>query len=159
MMLLKKAIAGSVVAVGVITGYSYYKRLKRTREDLQIIPTASIYELNWQEIVIRIDVILKNPSKGSFSIKFPFISLSYKDATVANSQVINQDIKIPAQGEAIIQKILLKVPLASIFSVSTDLLKAIQSKQAITVNAAIKTTIKLGLLSVPYTYKKDLILK
>lgn len=100
---------------GLIAGYSYYLRIKKTKSQLQIVPTAKVHQVNWDGIIIRLDLLLKNPTKGSFSVKFPFVKLTYKESLVGSSQVVNKDIKIPAYGEAKIEKILVHIPALHIF--------------------------------------------
>ncbi len=154
----KKIITITLIGGGLIAGYSYYLKMKRTSADLEVIPDASIYSVNWNGITVRLDVTLKNPTKGSFTIKFPFVKLVYKDTVVGTSEVVNKDIKIPAYGQATIDKLLIKIPVLSIFSVSSSLLKAIQTKEQLMIKATMKTTIDLGLLSVPFEETHELIL-
>ena len=84
-------------------------------------------------------------------IKFPFIKLVYKGTTVGSSQVVDKDIQIPAFGEAIIEKMMVKVPLMNIFSLSGGLIKAIQNKEAVKLDVKTLTNIDLGWKKVPYT--------
>jgi len=154
-----KAIALALVGGCVIVGYNYYLTMRKTQSDLEIVPTAGIHSINWDGIVIRLDLVLKNPTKGSFSIKFPFVKLSYKNALVGSSEVKNKDIKIPAYGEAKIEKLLVNIPILSIFSVSTSILKAIQSKEPVKITATLKTTIDLGLTKLPFEESHEVTLK
>lgn len=155
----KKILTVTLIGGGLIAGYSYYLKMKKTTAELEVIPDASIQSVNWDGITIRLDVLLKNPTKGSFSIKFPFVKLTYKNALVGSSQVVNQDIKIPAFGQAKIEKLLVNIPMLSIFSVSTSILKAIQNNEKITVTATLITTIDLGLISIPFEESHEVILK
>src|SRR5215212_2749698 len=100
MSLTGKVLTGTLIGAGVIAGYSYYLKMTKTKAELQVVPDASIHQVNWNGITIRLDLLLKSPTKGSFSMKFPFIKLTYKDSLVGSSQVVNQDIKIPAFGQA-----------------------------------------------------------
>jgi hypothetical protein len=102
-------------------------------------------------LTIRVDVQLKNPTNNSFKIKFPFIKLLYKGATVGSSQLLDKDIVIPAFGEAVINQIMIKIPTLSLFSLSGSLIKAVQNKQPIQVEVRTLTTIDVGFKQVPYT--------
>jgi hypothetical protein len=155
----KKVLTVTLIGGGLIAGYSYYVKMKKTTAELEVIPDASIHSVNWDGITIRLDLLLKNPTKGNFSIKFPFVKLTYKDTTVGSSQVVNQDIKIPAYGQAKIEKLLVNIPVLSIFSVSTSILKAIQNKEQLKMIATLMTTIDLGLVSVPFEESHEVILK
>lgn len=159
MSLTKKIIVGGLVGAGAIAGYSYYLKMKKTQAELEVVPTATIQEMNLNGITIRLDLLLKNPTKGSFTIKFPFVKLSYKDSSVGSSQVVDQDIKLPAFGQVKIEKILVTVPMLSIFSVSSSILKAIQSKEEVKITATLMTTIDLGWTKLPFEETHEVTLK
>jgi hypothetical protein len=159
MSLTGKVLTVTLFGGGLIAGYSYYVKMKKTQAELEIIPDAKIHEVNWDGITIRIDMLLKNPTKGSFSVKFPFVKLSYKNTTVGSSQVVNKDIKIPSFGQAKIEKLLVNIPILSIFSVSSSILKAIQNKEQLKITATLMTTIDLGLVNVPFEESHEVILK
>lgn len=159
MSLANKILATTIVGGGIIAGYSYYLKMQRTKAELEVIPDARIYQVNWDGLTIRIDLLMKNPTKGSFSIKFPFVKLTYKDNVVGSSQVINKDIKIPAFGEAKIEKILVNIPILSIFSVSSSILKAVQKNEPLTIKATLVTTIDLGLVKIPFEESHEVTLK
>lgn len=155
----KQAIALVLIGGGLVAGYSYYVRMKKTSAELQVIPDASVYKVNWDGITIRIEVLLKNPTSGSFSLKFPFVKLMFKDALIGSSEVVDKDIEIPAFGQVKISKLLVNIPMASIFSVSTSILKAIQSKEQVKIVATMITTIDLGMVKVPFEESHEIILK
>ncbi len=155
----KKTIAIVLVGGSLIAGYSYYVSMKKTTAELQVIPEASVHAVNWNGITIRLDVLLKNPTKGNFSIKFPFVKLMFKNALVGSSDVVNKDITIPAHGQTKITKLLVNIPMMSIFSVSSSILKAIQNKEPVKIVATMTTTIDLGMVKVPYEESHEITLK
>ncbi len=157
--MVKKILTVTLIGGGLIAGYSYYVKMKKTTAELEVIPDVSIHSVNWDGITIRLDLLLKNPSKGSFTVKFPFVKLSYKNTLVGSSQVVNQDIKIPAYGQAKIEKLLVNIPILSIFSVSSSMLKAIQNKEKLTITATLMTSIDLGLVTVPFEESHEVIIK
>lgn len=159
MSLVKKLVTGTLLGAGVVAGYNYYLKMKKTQAELQVVPEASIHQVNLEGITIRLDLLLKNPTKGSFSIKFPFVKLTYKDALVGSSQVVNRDIKIPAFGQAKIEKILVTIPILSIFSISSSILKAVKSKEEVRVTATLVTTIDLGWAQLPFEESHEVTLK
>ena len=154
-----KLITVALIGGGVIAGYSYYLKMKKTEAELEIVPEASIHSVNWDGITIRLDLLMKNPTKGSFSIKFPFVKLTYKNTLVGSSTVMNKDIKIPAYGEAKIEKLLVNIPILSIFSVSSSILKAIQSREPVKITATLMTTIDLGITTIPFEESHEVTLK
>ncbi len=159
MSLTKKVIVGGILGAGAIAGYTYYLKMKKTQAELEVVPDANLYQVNLNGIIIRIDLLLKNPTKGSFSIKFPFVKLKYKDNLVGSSEVVDKDIKIPAYGQAKIDKILVSIPILSIFSVSSSILKAIQSKEEVKITATLITTIDLGWTTLPFEESHEITLK
>lgn len=156
---MKKLFTIALIGGGAIAGYSYYLRMKKTEAELEIIPDARLQEVNWDDITIRIDLLLKNPTKGSFSIKFPFVKLTYKGALVGSSEVMNKDIIIPAYGQAKIEKIMVNLPILSIFTVSSSILKAIQNNEQVKITATLITTIDLGISKLPFEESHEVILK
>jgi hypothetical protein len=102
---------------------------------------------------------MKNPAKGSFKVKFPFVKLTYKGTTIGSSQVADKDITIPAYGQVKIEKILVSIPIISIFTVSSSILKAIQNNEQVKITATLITTIDLGLVKVPFEESHEVILK
>jgi hypothetical protein len=159
MSLKGKVIATTLVGAGIYAGYTYYVKMKKTQTELEVVPDARIDSVNLNGITIRLDLLLKNPTKGSFKMKFPFIKIKYKDSLVGSSQVVDKDITIPAFGQVKIDKILVNIPMLSIFSVSMTLLKAVKEKQEVKITATFITTIDLGWTTLPYEESHEVILK
>jgi hypothetical protein len=155
MSLLKKILTGTVVGGCAIAGWTYVKNLKKAQAELEVVPKATIHQLSPDGLTIKVDVLLKNPTKGSFSIKFPFVKLLYKDSVIGSSQAIDKDIKIPAYRQALIDKIMVKIPMTSVFSVVFTMIKALYNNEAIRLTVRTITTIDLGIVSVPYEDKKE----
>lgn len=152
----KKIAVGTVVGGVLIGGTIYMVRLNKMSAELETVPMVKIHKLDLTGLTLRVDVQLKNPTRTAFKIKFPFIKLVYKGTTVGSSQVVDKDISIPAFGEAVINQIMIRVPLLSIFSLSGGLIKAIQNKEAIKLDVTTLTTIDLGWKKAPYS-KSDTI--
>lgn len=146
----KKITVGTIVGGALIGGTIYIVRLNKMSAELETVPMVKIHKLDLTGLTLRVDVQLKNPTRTAFKIKFPFIKLVYKGTTVGSSQVIDKDISIPAFGEAVINQIMIHVPLLSIFSLSGGLIKAIQNKEAVKIDVTTLTTIDLGMKKVPY---------
>ena len=147
----KKIAVGTVVGGVLIGGTIYLVRLNKMSAELETVPMVKIHKLDLTGLTLRVDVQLKNPTRTAFKIKFPFIKLVYKGTTVGSSQVLDKDIAIPAFGEAVINQIMIRVPLLSIFSLSGGLIKAIQNKEAVKLDVTTLTTIDLGWKKSPYT--------
>lgn len=155
MNLWAKILATGALGAAAFKGWSYMKDLKSAQAELQVIPKVSLYQLAWDGITIRIDVTLKNPTKASFSVKFPFVTLIYKGTTVGTSQAIDKDFKLPKFGEVIIDKILVRIPLTSAFSVVFGLVKALFNHETVTLTIRTLTHINLGWVVLPYENSKQ----
>jgi hypothetical protein len=154
-----KVITTTLIGAGIYAGYSYYVKMKKTQAELEVLPDASIDSVNLNGITIRLDLLLKNPTKGSFKMKFPFIKIKYKDTLIGSSQVVDKDITIPAFGQAKIDKILVNIPILSIFSIGMSLMKAIKDKQDVRVTATFISSIDLGWTKLPYEEAHEVTLK
>jgi hypothetical protein len=153
-----KIITGSVLGAGVIAAYGYVRRLMNMKDQLVVTPKASIAKMNLDGLTIRVDAVMKNPTKGSFSLKFPFIKLLYKDVVVGSSQAVNEEVKIPAHGEARIEKIMITIPVENIFSVTAGILKAVKDSQKITLKIEVITEVNLGWIRRPYKDSQEVVL-
>ena len=159
MSLLTKILTGTVLGAGAIAGWSYINNLKKAGAELIVLPKATLRQLSWGGLTIQVDVLLKNPTKGNFSVKFPFVKLLYKDTTVGSSQAVNKEIKVPAYGEVLIDKILVQIPLTSAFSVVFSMIKALFNKEAVMLTIRTMTHINLGWVVLPYENKTDVTIK
>jgi hypothetical protein len=156
---LTKILATTVIGAGAIAGWSYLKNLKTAGAELEIVPKATIHQLSWNGLTIRLDVLLKNPTNGSFSLIAPFIKLLYKDTVIGSSTPTNKELTLPAHGELMIDKILVQIPMSNVFSVVFTLIKALTGGEATTLTVRTITTINLGIIKLPYESKQDITIK
>ena len=159
MSLATKILTGTVLGAGAIAGWAYLKNLKTAGAELEIVPKATLHQLSWNGLTIRLDVLLKNPSSGSFSLIAPFIKLLYKDTTIGSSTPVNKEFKLPAHGQVMIDNILVQIPMSNVFSVVFTLIKALISGEAATLTVRTTTTINLGIIKLPYENKQDITIK
>ena len=155
MNLLTKLLIGA----SAVTGITYLIKLRRTNAELETIATAKIHKLDLSALTIRVDVQIKNPTKSSLKIKYPFVKIVYQDSTIGSSQSISKDIEIPAFGQAQINAIMIQIPLLRLLSFGKSVLKAIQDNAGIKIQQKTISTIDLGLKSVPYEKTEELTLK
>jgi hypothetical protein len=156
---LTKILTGTALGAGLIASYNYFMRLRKAQAELEIVPKATLYQLSWDGIIIRVDVLMKNPTKGSFTIKFPFVKIIHKDVVLGSSQAVNKDIKIPAFGEAMIEKIMVQIPVVSLFSITYTVIKSLFNKETVKVTVKTMTSIALGLTDVPFENETELTIK
>lgn len=154
----KKIGIVSGIGAGVVGLITYVTRLNRAQAQLETVATAKIHSLKLDGLTIRVDVQLKNPSRSSFNIKFPFVKIVYKDKVIGTSQVIDKNIQIPAYGEANIESIMIKIPVTSIFSIGSGLIKLLVQKEAAVISVKTISTIDLGWKKLPYEKSDDMTL-
>jgi short subunit dehydrogenase-like uncharacterized protein len=147
----EKIALGTIGGGVLIGGTVYLLRLNQTAVKMETMPTVMVHKLDLTGLTIRIDVTLKNPTRTAFKIKFPFVKLAYKGTSIGSSQVVDKDITIPSFGQAVVQAIMVSVPLLSVFSFSGGLIKAIEAGETAKLNVVILTTIDLGWKKVPFS--------
>lgn len=158
-MSLAKILTGTAIGGIAIAGWAYLKNLRTAGAELVVVPKATIHSLSWNGLTIRLDVLLKNPSNGSFSLIAPFIKLLYKDTTIGSSTPVNKEFRLPAHGELMIDKIMVQIPMSNVFSVAFALIKALTAGEAATLIVRTTTTINLGIIKLPYEDKQDITIK
>jgi hypothetical protein len=158
-MSLKKVLIGTAVGGAIIGVYTYFTRLSRTSAQLQTVTRVSVFKIALTGLTLQVDVNIKNPSQTGFSIKFPFIKLGYKGQTIGTSQSINQDITVPAYGEAVASKIMIVIPIMGLFSIGGGLIAAVQSGGSVSVDVTTITTINLGIKTLPYQKTETVLIK
>lgn len=159
MSLGSRILTGTLLGAGMLAAINYVRNLKKTQTELEIIPTASLHQLTLSAIVVRVDVLLKNPTKGTFSIKFPFVKLIYNGATIGSSQSVNKDIVLPAYGEVKIDQILVSIPVTGLLSTASDVLKNIQSGKQVKLLVRVISVVDVGWTQIPYESQQEFVLK
>ena len=146
----KKIFIGTGIGAGIVAAVGYVMRLKKTSAQLETVNKISIHSVTIDGITIRIDTTLKNPTGTKLKLKYPFVKLIYKDSTIGTSQSINKDIVLPANGEANITGIMIKVPLGGLFSAGVGIYKQYLNKEPIPITIKTISTIDLGWKKLPY---------
>jgi hypothetical protein len=158
-MSVNKLLVGVGVGASVLAGYTYFKRLTLTTAHLEVMPSAMIHKINLAGVTIKMDVRLKNPDGGSFKIKYPFIKLIHEGTTLGSSQAVDKDITLPAYGEAVINGIMIQIPLLGILSTAYKMYQALSKGKEIKLQAMTITTIDLGWKKIPYDKTDEITLK
>jgi len=158
-MSIGKIVAGATIVGGAIAGGSYFYNMKRASIQLEVIPKAYLHSLSWTGLTIRVDALLKNPTRASFKVKFPYIRITYGDSLLGSSQVIDKDIQVPAYGQVVIDSMMVEVPVLSILSGAYSIVKALYAKEPVKLKTQVITTINLGWSRIPYDSSTDIVLK
>ncbi|NLR58825.1 hypothetical protein HGH93_11980 [Chitinophaga polysaccharea] len=154
-----KLLVGAAVVGGAVAGGSYFYNMRRASVQLEVIPKAYLHTLNWNGLTVRVDALLKNPTRARFKVKFPYIRLMYGDTLMGSSQVINKDIQIPAYGQVVIDSMMVDIPVLSIAGSVYHIVKSLYAKEPIQFKAQVITTINLGWSRIPYSSDADIVLK
>lgn len=78
---------------------------------------------------------------------------------IGSSEAIDREIKVPAYGQAMIDKILVQIPMTNVFSIAFTLIKALISGGSETITIRTLTTINLGIIKLPYENKQEVTVK
>lgn len=156
---LKNIAIGTGITIIALGGAAYVLKMHRTSAQLEIINTANLHKIDLTGLYIKVDSILKNPTDGSFKIKFPFVKLKYNDAIVGTSQVVNKDIGIAAFGEAHIEGIMIHIPFIGLLSIGAKIFSAIKNGTPVQMKVNTITTIDVGWKQLPYETTEEIMIK
>ncbi len=155
----KKLLIGLGVGTGALAAINYFRKLSRASAELQSVSSMQVHKLDLSGLTLRVDVKLKNPTAASFKLKFPFVKLIYKDAVIGSSQAVNTDISLPAYGEAVINQIMINIPIVGMFSLGMGLFQSLTKGEAVKMNTQTLTSIDLGWKKIPYEKTEEITLK
>jgi hypothetical protein len=150
-----KVMAGIATGAGVLAAYSYVQRMKQLQKNLQYITTVNLAGITWNGITLRVNILLKNPTKAKLKIQFPFVKMEYKGTVIGSSK----EIKIPANGEVMIDNVLIVIPVTGLFSVTAEVLKTLLEKKPVELLLTVMTDINAGWITVHYEEKKPIAIR
>jgi hypothetical protein len=154
-----KLIAGVAAGAGALATYSYVQKMKRLQKNLQYIPTVNLAGITWNGITLRVNILLKNPTKAKLKIQFPFVKMEYKGTVIGSSQAVPKEIKIPANGEVLIDNVLIVIPVTGLFTVTAEVLKTLLEKKPVALTLTVMTDITVGWITVHYEEKKPITIR
>lgn len=155
---VKYVLGAGAFATGGIGIYGF--RLKRFANKAEIISTVNVHKIALDGLTLRVDTIIKNPTGLGVTMKFPFVKLIYKDATIGTSVAVNKDVKIPKNGQTTLDPIMIQIPLFGLFSLGADLLKAIASSTPVKVLVKHSSSVLFGKMNViPFSQSYEVNIK
>lgn len=154
-----KILTGAVILGGAVIGGSYLLSMKRAGVHLEVVPKVYVHSVSLSGLKVRVDALLKNPTRASFSVKFPFIRLAFNNSVIGSSQAVDKDIEIPAFGQVVIDNIMVEMPALNILSTSYTLIKSLLENRPVVVKATVLTTINVGLSRIPFESSAEIQLK
>lgn len=135
---------GLALAVGI----PYLVNLNRLSAELETVTKISIHKLKLDGIVLAIEVILKNPTKGRITIKYPFVKMVYEGKVFATSEVRNQDITLKEFSQNSLPLIFVNLSWLNLATTLPSLLKKLRNNESVSIQAKTITTINGN---IPYT--------
>lgn len=149
------------IGVGIVGGAaSYILKLRKTAVELEMVNSTMLHKVDFSGIYFKVNTLIKNPTKGTLTIKQPFVKLIYKEATIGSSQTIDKDIQIPSFGQVQLDPIMIQVPINGLFSLGADLLKVIKgSNEPVKMQIKTMTVVDLGFKKLPFEKVDDVTLK
>jgi hypothetical protein len=158
-MSVTKILVGLGLGAGAYAGYNYFRKMNATNKYIEIIPTAQLHKVNLLGVFIRMDIQFKNPDGGSFKIKYPHVRINFEGQSIGSSQAIDKDITIPAYGEAVVNGIMIEIPITNILTTGYKIYKDLINNKPVKLEALTHTTIMVGFQSVPYDKVSELVIK
>lgn len=151
MAVWKKILIGTGISAGVVGGFfglkkllTYRKTMTDLETNLETVVTAKIHSLKLDGLTIRVDATLKNPTAGTLKIKFPFVKLMYNDEMLGSSKSVDQDVILPAFGEASFNEIMINIPVMGLLTLTGAIADLLIKKQSVPLLVVVRTTIDLG---------------
>ncbi|GAB3343985.1 hypothetical protein GCM10027429_35290 [Marivirga atlantica] len=91
-----KWIAGGVAA---FFAGRYLLRLNKASNTIVTRTSLQVNKVSLSGIELKAGVRLQNPNPINLSIQYPFVNLTHKGASLGSSQVKDETIQLPANGE------------------------------------------------------------
>jgi nucleoside permease NupC len=142
---------GIALAIGV----PYVINLNRLSVELETETKISIYKVKLDGIELKIEVILKNPTKGSITIKYPFVKMMSEGKAFATSEVRDQDITLEEFSQTVLPPIIVNLSWINLAITLPSLLKKIRNNEPVTIQAKTITTINGN---IPYSKEESIII-
>lgn len=128
---------GLALAVGV----PYVINLNRLSNELETVTKVSIYKLKLDGLELKIEVLLKNPTKGSINLKYPFVKMISEGKVFATSEVKDQDIALKQFAQTMLPPLFVNISWLNLATTLPSLLKKIRNNEPVTILAKTITTI------------------
>lgn len=156
-MNVTKIVVGTSIGAGILWLISNLMSKKKVGDKLDTATSAMVHSLDLKGLTIRVDVVLKNPTEGTLTIKQPYIKLSYDGKDVGASQIVGSEITIkPYSAVPLAQPIYLNIPATGLITLGNGLFKTLVKKQPAKITIVTYSSIKLPTGFVSYS-KTDVI--
>lgn len=144
---------------GLFFGGRYLMQMNRLENELETVITAKIHKLSLSGITLRVDVQLKNPTKGKIKMNYPFVKILHDGKTIGSSQSVKQEVEIPSFGEARIEAVMIDLPYSQLLINAWNMVQLIQDGKPVTVQVKVISSVKMIWGDQPYEEMKEVTLK
>ncbi len=144
---------------GLFLGGRYLWQMNRLNTNLEMVITAKLHSVTLAGIRIRVDVTLKNPTKGKIKIMFPFVKIMHEGKTVGSSQSVNKEIEIPSFGQAVIEAIMIDITFSQLLINAWGMYQLVKEGKPVVVQVKVMSAIKMLWGDQPYEQTQDITLK
>lgn len=158
----RKILIGTGIAAllgGIAWGISYLMGKKKVGDKLDTVTTALVHSLKLNGLTLRIDVMMKNPTEGTLTIKQPYVKVLYENKVIGTSQIQDKVIEIVKYGAKPIEPIFLTIPATGLLTLGDGLFKVLMKKQPAKITTITITSIKIGNKFVSYEKPEVITLK
>lgn len=145
-----KIFLGTTVGAGLIWLAAYLSGKKKTGDKLDTETKVNVHSVKLNGLTLRIDVILKNPTEGTLTIRQPYVRVLFDKKLIGTSTIKNTLIDIPGYGVKALDAIYLTIPATGLLTLGDGLFKVLLKKQPAKITAITISSVKLGGKFVPY---------
>lgn len=151
-----KILIGTGIFATLIYGLTKLLGKKQLGNKLDTITQASIHSLDLKGLVVRVNVVLKNPTQYSIRIKQPYVRLLLGDGKlIGSSQIIDKLIEILPYGVQQIDPIFLTIPVSGLLALGGGFYQMLLKKQPVKIAVITMSIIDLGVKMIPYVKTDD----
>lgn len=127
----------------------YLLRLNNASKTIVTRTSLQVKKVSLSGIEIKASVRLQNPNPIGLSIQFPFINLIHKESSIGSSQVKDEIIQLPANGEQSFDITIQSAGwLSLIQSLGVEIVQKIRSGQKAVLELLTTTSTKVN--GIPY---------
>jgi len=147
-----KIILGTGAAAGLIWLVSALMGKKKLGDKLDTRTLATIHKFDLKGgLVIRVEVVLSNPTQYSLRIKKPYVRLLLEKDLIGASEIKDVNIEIkPYNSEKMKESIFVTIPTVKLLSLGKGLYQSLIQKKPVKLNVQTISQIDLGVKWIGY---------
>lgn len=155
-----KILLGTGIGAGVIYVIANLMGKKKLGDKLDTRTLAAIHNLDTKGLVIRVEVVLSNPTEYSLRIKHPYIRLLVGTSLIGSSAIKNAVVEIkPYTSEKLKDPIYITIPLLGLLKLGGTFYQTLIKKQPVTLTVHTLSSIDTGVKWLGYEKKDPITLK